>query len=298
MKITPGLRKSKYDPRDFSMSRLYGFVTKENLVKANKLLPEEFIIGMPKVKDQGLTDQCTAYATTSASELQEAEELNPQWTFAVSKMMTKDPNKWGQTTEASAKSHVKYGAIAQKAFDKLDLDIDDYEIRDIKKWSRDFFPGAKEYQKSSYFKIDKNFLSFDGLKFMLFRNRLKKRAIITGLIWRNEWLNAEKGIIPENYGEEGTPHAFILIGWAVIKKKEYLIAQLSSTEEVGDKGWFFFSRSVTEKEFGKKQFKSLMFVDVDPEQFKKEYWSVGQKLLNFFISLYGIYKRIKERYFI
>ena len=100
-----GLLPEKKDKRDFSFGKVFG---KIDLTE----IPNDFIIGEPKVKPNP-NDFCTAFTTIGASELQEEVELNPFWQFAVSKMISGNPEEWGQQLHPALKVHTKYGAIEE-----------------------------------------------------------------------------------------------------------------------------------------------------------------------------------------
>ncbi len=105
--IKGGLLEEKRDRRDFSFGKVFGTIDLSTI-------PDDFVVGEPKQKDQGNTDFCTAFSTTSASGLQEGVELNPFWQFAASKMISGNPEQWGQQLHPALKVHTKYGAIDEK----------------------------------------------------------------------------------------------------------------------------------------------------------------------------------------
>ncbi len=111
---------------------------------------------------------------------------------------------------------------------------------------------------------------------------------MTGAKWKNEWNGAKNAIIPMTvHGTGGFGHAFIFNGFTEKDGKDYLIASLSNTENLGDKGKFYFSQEVVEKEIGK--YGVMMFVDLDPEEVKKQ-WTWYQKLYNWVIKFYGKFR--------
>jgi len=104
MKPQFGLLPLPKDKRDFSLGALY---------KQPKLeeLPESFDLGEMRVKNQGDTDYCTAYASCLASEFQEDVSLWPDYTFAASKKISGNKDAWGQNLRHACKGQTKYGAI-------------------------------------------------------------------------------------------------------------------------------------------------------------------------------------------
>src|SRR3990167_314925 len=105
--IKQGLNQTPPDSRDFA---LVAIVRLPNLTD----LPDRFMLEPISMKDQMDSDFCTAYASCLLSEMQEGVELSPEYSFALSKMLTGDPETWGQDIRAALKAHVKIGAIKQK----------------------------------------------------------------------------------------------------------------------------------------------------------------------------------------
>ncbi len=143
--IGGGLLPLKKDNRDFSFGKAFGTIDLTTI-------PANFVVGEPKQKDQGNTDFCTAFSTTSASELQEGVELNPYWQFAVSKMISGNPDQWGQNIRDALKVHTKYGAIKKSDFNRED--ITNEKLRYIENYPKDLFDKAKVHRKKSYFRVD------------------------------------------------------------------------------------------------------------------------------------------------
>ena len=269
-KIGAGLRPLPKDGRDFKLTKLLGAI---NLSE----LPEEFLVdgwNKIKIKDQGNTDYCTAYAGTSASELQEGVELNPLFQFIKTKQIMGDPESWGADLRSLCKSLAKFGSLEESETPATDFG------RDWQDWPIELDEKAQKHLKKSYFEADGYDGAFNAIKAALWQNKVKKRAVIVGTVWRSEWTSAIDGIIPEEYGEQGFGHAFIIVGW----DKRGLIAHLSNGEIIGDKGRFYFSKKITDKELGK--YGEFLLVDIDPEGVKKIVWSPWQRFIEWFKKLF------------
>ena len=270
--VGTGLLPLKEDKRDFELTKLLGAIDLSEL-------PDEFIIGKPKVKNQGMKDYCVAYEVVSSSEIQEEVDLSTDYQFTKIKQIMGDPEEWGADLRSGCKSAVKFGSLKEKDFPK-----DKVGERDWRRLPPELDEKAKEHRKKSYFKVNGYGNAFNAIKVALWLNRSDKRAIMTGVRWRHEWTKAKNGIIPDEYGEKGIPHAFIIIGWI----GEYLIAHLSNGENVGDKGRFYFHRDIVNKEFNK--YGRFMFVDISPEEAKKICWS-------WFRRTWESFKKIMKKYF-
>lgn len=135
---------------------------------------------------------------------------------------------------------------------------------------------AALYRKETFFKVDTPYDTFDSIRAALWKHRADKSTVVTGALWRNEWLGAPGGVIPEKYGDSGFGHAFKFFGQKVIDGKLYLVAQLSQGVGVGDVGIFYFSRAVTNREIGK--YGMFMFKDLsrkDAEHYMKVPYTKG-----------------------
>lgn len=272
--ITGGLRKLKGDIRDFNLGAIQKPIDVSGI--------PDFIVGEPIQKDQGNTDFCSAFATTSASELQEGVELNPFWQFAKTKEILGNWKEWGADLRTACKSLVDYGSLEETQVQGLEIINESRDI--IANWQ--MWPGeldiyALTHKKQSYFAITKGAYSsiFEAIKAALWQNKDEKRIAIVGALWKGEWTDAENGIIPEVYGDNGTGHAFVFKGFKHINGVPYLVAHLSNGD-IGDTAnhAFYFSESVVNREIG--DYGIYMYVDFDPKIYEQKYWSLWQKIIN------------------
>lgn len=268
--IKGGLLPEKKDNRDFSFGKTFGTIDLSTI-------PDDFIVAEPKLK-YNPNDFCTAFTTIGASEPQEGVELNPFWQFAVSKMISGNPEQWGQQLHPALKVHTKYGAIEEAnakeyGFDKLTID----QARYIESYPPELSEEAKAHKKKSYFKADGYGNTFDTLRATLWANRAKKRLVITGAILHDSWLNTPDGIVRKD-GNPMVGDAFLIIGQKKIEGELYLVAFLypPPSGEIGDKGKLYFPRDIVNKHFN---FGGYLFVDMPVEEAKKIAWPWYQKLL-------------------
>lgn len=261
-----GLNKLPREARDFSSSKVLG--------KADpSVLPEEFIVGDPITKDQKNTDLCTAYVATSASEVQEGIELNPQYQFAKTKQVSGKINSWGANLRDACKAIVKFGSLAQELF-HITEGID--ELRDWRNWPPKADRMAEEHKKKSYLSVDGFRSKFDAIRSAIWQNRGEKCAVLSGGLWNTSW--SGNPFVPME-GKGNSPHAFLIIGWAKKMGGEYLIAHLSNGKEIGEGGRFYLPKRFVDREL---KYGNFILFDMDPEEVKKRYWSIWQRLINFF----------------
>jgi len=278
--IGGGLLPQKADPRDFKLSKVLGAI---NL----SYLPDEFILEGLRVEDQRETDLCTAYAITSASELQEGVELSPYYQFAKTKQIEGNPDSWGATLRGACKSAVQYGSLEEKDM-PADKTGDPKDFRDFRTWSLQSDMLARKHRKESFFEVDKGSYDslFDAIKAAIWEHKITKKVVKVGVKWRNEWTSALGGFIPLFYGEYGFGHAFVIKGWKKTQEEEYLVAHLSNGEDIGDKGIFYFPREVVEREFSPR-YGLYMFKDMPAAEYKKKNWGWRERLYNFFAKIFS-----------
>jgi len=251
-----GLRPLPEDKRDFIHHEVFGSMDTSVLPLYYRTTNEIFI------KDQKNTDFCVACAVSGVSEDQEGVRLSFEFQFAKIKEILGHWKDWGADLRVGCKSAVKFGSLQER----------DSEI-DLKTFGRDFCANwnnwnvrydllAKPHKKKSFFKVKEHTGKdlYDSLKIALWQNRHYRRSIVSGVLWRDSWTSSET--IPTGYENEGTPHAFKIMGW----DKRGLICQLSNGKNIGDTGLFYMPRMVANKEL---KYGNFMFVDIDPDVAKE-----------------------------
>lgn len=277
-KIGGGLAELPEDPRDFSRVAVFGAIRAQDLPRV------DFMVALPLgIKDQGDSDECTAYATTAASEDQEAVILDPHFSFYATKVLIlKNPEAWGADLRSACASHVKHGALEEELAPFVGNSFPRERILDPENWDEDHKALAFEHRKNSFFDVlkDSPHDTFDSIRAALWENRMKMQSVITGAKWRNTWTDAPGGVIPKEYEDHGTPHAFVIKGQKTINGELHLVAQLSNGTSIGDSGVFYFPREVVNKEF---RFGCYSFEDMPRAQVENHLYygtKVGESLLS------------------
>lgn len=147
-RITQGLKELPRDERDFSLGAIY------SLPKLDEL-PAEYVLPQTAPKSQGASDYCTAFATCTASEYQEDASLEPAFSFMLSKIISGDPDEWGQDLRVACASHVKFGALSKKD-SPLSLENSSADVlRKIENWPdvQKYLNSAAEQRKKAYVSI-------------------------------------------------------------------------------------------------------------------------------------------------
>jgi hypothetical protein len=247
--MTNGLKPLPKDSRDFVLGAAY-------ILPPLSELPEEFSLGHLTIKNQGDSDMCTAYATCGASEIQEGVALLPEYSFALSKELSGDPQEWGQDLRVACKAHTKVGAVEESEREELQLHPIRSE-REIKCYPVALRDKAIQHRKKSYFKVEGPYDAFDDIRATIWKFRMENRAVPLGILWN---YNPASPIITTPT-TEGTGHAMYATGWT----KDGLEVVNSMGEFVGDQGVFYISREVINRwvpEYG-----AFMFSDLTPEEY-------------------------------
>ena len=251
-----GLKELPDDGRDFPLGGVFGDID------ISEVPNETFVVAQPRViKDQGDSDLCSAYAVTSVSEDQEDFTLLPEYQFYSTKRITGNLEEWGADLRSACKSAVRYGSILSATSDMGGKPR--AFVLDSANWPKNIDERAASCKKSTFFAVTGKYDLFDNIRGALWCHKDSKCSIVTGATWKQAWITAENGIIPDVSGD-GFGHAFKIFGQKLIDGELYLMAQLSNGTAVGDNGIFYFSRAVANKELGK--YGLFMFKDITKEE--------------------------------
>jgi len=247
-----GLKKPTIDLRDFSHKKYFG---------AGELPTVDFDVNPnARITDQGTTDFCVPFSTTSCSEDQETPALSPEY---IAHKIIK-PDVFGAEIRSGAKAHCDFGCIEQSESPVRVPGVSRAEVLNEKNWrDKDYDALASKHKKLRYFRVD-NLLGskFDAIRSALWMHKEDKRSIFTGAIWYREWTYAAGGVVPKRYSERVEGHAFKVRGQKHINGEPYLVIQNSGGTDYGNRGLWYFPREVVDSEF----YPAYMFVDVDEEK--------------------------------
>ncbi len=256
IKILGGLNPTPRDDRDFPLGKIVDLPHPDTLPKRFRLNPPF------EVKDQKDSDFCTATMSTGISELQEDVELSPEWSFAVSKEMTRDVDAWGQNLRDALLAHVKVGAVAKTSV-PFSLETKDVMFcRNIHNYPSYLKELAVRYRKQSLFKVVGPYDHFDNIRSAMYLFRDEKRAAGFGTLF--PWRSNQK--IMKEPPKNGGGHAMYTYGWDVIDGVQYLVVRNSYGKKAGDNGDHYFSRGVINEMV--EMYSSYMLIDLDPETAK------------------------------
>jgi hypothetical protein len=242
-----GLRDTPEDHRDFRLGAIVS-------LPALSELPESFSLPTLGVKDQGATDFCAAFATSTLSEIQEGIELSPEFQFALGKVISGDVDEWGLDLRSVLKGVVKLGSLPQ-AIAPYSLKNQSPEfMRAIGNWPEVLVAKSSPYKKQSYFEITGPYDHYDNIRAAIWKFRNQKQGVLSGLIW--QWpLDAT---FLDAISDEGFGHAIPYIGWT----EKGLLLQNSGGVQAGLRGCHIVSRATVNHFVS--QFKAYMMVDLSP----------------------------------
>lgn len=241
-----GLRELPKDNRDFPLGALFGVLPLDQL-------PEEFELTTPfPIKNQGNTDYCSAYASCGLSELQEQVELYPEWSFACSKEISGNHDAWGQDLRSAVKAHTKYGGMPVEHTSEGQ----NGDLRRLSSYPDEYLTIAQKHLKSSYFRVDGSYDSFDNIRAAIYKHRNDKQGVIIGVIW--SWNTSD--YVLKNPQDTGWGHAVYITGW----NKEGLIMVNSYGESAGKNGKHILTREVVNAFV--PRFGAYMLVDMPADE--------------------------------
>jgi hypothetical protein len=295
-----GLLPLTKDDRDFSHDVVFGSVERAQLTT------NDFFVSEPvEIKDQDInynSDFCAGYAAAAVSEDQEAVALLPEYTFAIAKAIQGDPSSWGVDLRTIAKAACvradKPCGFLERQYDPFHCNTQERPdrnfIADLKNWPEDLAMLSFEHTKNSFFAVDGPYDTFDNFRSVMIKNKSEQRSILTGVHWRSSWTDSPNGYIDVdtyNPSERGSGHALKIFGQMNAKGKLWLVAQLSNGTKQGDKGIFYFSREVVNKEF---VYGAFTFKDMPKEKaatlndakirIDDSLWTKVGKIARYFIS--------------
>lgn len=262
IKIGGGLKEKPEDIRDF------GFAAVHPLPKLSEI-PDSFIVGKTFVDvDQGESDLCTGFSVAAANGDQEDVQFAPEYQFAMTKMLEGDFKSWGADIRVACSSAVKFGSLPKRVAPWSLAEKGRDFVANWENWPDELRKIAYNYAKGSYLTVTGPYDLFDNMRATMWANRVERRSIVTGLLWRYSWTYSPGGIIPASgYEETGVPHAFRIAGFQKINDVIYAVAPLTNGRTIGDSGVFYIPREVINREC-KPQWGYYTFKDATPDEIK------------------------------
>ena len=256
--IKNGLHPLPKDDRDLQLGSIF------NLPDLSEL-PKEFIINLPKVKQQFNSDFCAAFSSCLISELQENVELCPEWTFAVAKSISGNVDNYGTDLRSICKAHQKFGAIELNDSPySLEKGQSSDFLRRIENWPKDLFNKALVHRKQSYFSVTGPYDHFDNIRATMWKFKDEKCGVLFGVLWA--WSLSD--VLVNTVKNNGSGHALAQIGFSnyLFEGHEIptIFVQNSFGTETGLNGRHYFTREVINAFVDK--YGAFMFHDMPVDQ--------------------------------
>lgn len=240
-----GLRRVPFDPRYYSHRHTFGSVV--------GTLPPTLGRVPVSIKDQGTTNYCTAFATSSAAEYHEKMLLSPEYSTAKEGEYQGSPIYGGTSPTVALETGRRYGFLP---FEQSPLRFDKDGWITPARWQN--YPPhldgqAITHRQDSYYKVG---ASYDAIKNALFQAKDENSVVIMFGKWFQEFNEVDNtGIVKKPTSQYVTLHAYIFYDWMMCADgKERLKAQLSQGQNFGDRGTLYFDRDCITATFGNSIF--------------------------------------------
>lgn len=265
----------KHDPRRFKWEKKFGGLLR--LSNANFDVYNYTI-----VKDQLGTEICQSEGVAYSQEAIFKQPIDEGFQRAATNARAGKAGDSGPADPYDA----DHGAITIGSIPKANAPypITDSRIYDLKNYS-DYLIEAKTFTEISSYDVQlSNADIFDSICNTLNQSLQSPFPIPirVGCKWYASWLNAPGGIIdyiPKN--ESYTYHEFTIIGQrSLLDGILRLRGILSSGEDVGDKGKFYFSRAVANTFMF-----SLAFGQGSPNDYKQFQWGILAKAVDWLMNI-------------
>lgn len=272
-----GLNIPKKDRRRFSYKKYFGASFMPPLV--------DFMVKPLEIKDQGSSDMCVAYATSSSSEKQEGIPLEPAYLFAKTKQLMGNWQEWGSDPVKAMKACCEYGGL-EKTVSPYSLEKNGRNfVANWANWDKTLDLAAQIHKKKSYFSLDAGKDIYDSIVIGLYDNRNNQMTAVVGVYWQPEWTYLPSGIIRKYGTNKNLPHAIEVIGQKIIDGEPFLIIQNSWGDKVGDNGLYYMNREVANNFLFQ-----FAIIDTSPEDVKAVTWGVLEYVKDILVKILNMFK--------
>lgn len=238
-----GVARAKYRLKDYLYHPTFG-----TTIDALPGLPSDGLGRVPLViKDQGVSNFCTAFGISSQKEYTSNVQMSPEYQTALEGELNGSPIFSGADPDLAMASGLK-GILPQTSspytFQTNGWTDPAYFVN----YDQSLAGVASQFKEESYYSlthplsVSSDFDTFDSIRIGLWDS--KTEVVIAFGWWYQEWnVLGGDGIVqmPTN---PVTRHCYLFIDFKVINGVEYLVAQLSSGKKLGDNGLLYFPREV------------------------------------------------------
>ena len=198
------------------------------------------------VKDQGLSDYCTAAARSAMASYYFGREMSFEYQTAKEGEVSASPIYNGAQPDTADQASANYGFLPDEQ-SPLKFTRDGW----IKPAEWQNYPPALDGQAiinrvNQPFDVNPD---YDSIKSALYQGEADNAVVIVNGFWFNEWNNPTAGIVPVPKRAPITRHDFLFIDWVTLGTTEYLVAQLSQGTTFGVGSILYMSREAIEVAF-------------------------------------------------
>lgn len=254
------------DPRSkaYSHTKLFGAVTQFPPTLGRPLRP---------VENQKNSARCTAYASALNGGYIYGSRFHPDWQAAkIGQEQGYSIDFSGGDPNKVMKSQIDYGYLPyESAPPALTLESNTIENTGWKSFDPSLDIAAAPYKEMGFVKVDGDdlYIAIKSALMLAYDPTTQKGAVVQAFgRWYGSWTYTQDGIVRNNYmsGDFVGYHCYDFIDWKTINGVEYLIAQNSYGENVGQGGYYYFSRDIINREFSLPSTTLKIIKTITPEQ--------------------------------
>lgn len=255
------------DPRTFNHEQQFGAAS---LVE----IPATGLGRKPyHIEDQGNTNFCTGYGSSTAGEYIEKIDMSPEWQVAKISEYVGYPIYNGAPVPAVLKVARLYGFLPR---DKAPLSLDDGmdKIVDPKNWPKELDDIAREHQMGASFDImHGSYDTFDNIRSALWQAKKdgEDRVALAFTQWFQNW--GGDSVIRRGKGSFSW-HCHLFIDWTIKNGEIVLIEQNSYGKQWGSDGLSYWSREAVNQLAENGSNEIVMFRDISSVTVKENQWSL------------------------
>lgn len=267
------LKPKKYTVLDkhFEFHRVFGSISP-------LALPDEYNadngITMPDQNADGAYIECADYTVSDIFFDETGKDASPDYNYMKALIVGGfTPDAGGTDLKSAFAAPCKYGFLLKKDAPITALSMGQNYIAEEKNWPNDIDEKSAGNKEPGYFGIGGKYDFFDNCRSALWLARDKNRTVGMGITWYQEFEQVgPDGILPETGLTNGGGHAVKIAQWTKHNTKGELIRNgeiflgLKSWQgkNIGDNGWVYSSRPLTNKLMAEWGADAQIFCDTVP----------------------------------
>ena len=188
--------------------------------------------------------------------VEKGDNFCPLYQMAKIKQVRGEYLSYGANLRDACNALVKYGSLPRNKspytlMEGKPTDKDRNFLANWLNWDKALDFIASKYKLGTFFAVNGAYDAFDNCRSALYQNKDTSHAgVLFGLNWRPEWTFAPNGVISDSSYTTPTSngHCVQFVGQKIINGVPYLVLPNTWGEGYGEKGFYYFSREVVNKE--------------------------------------------------